>query len=411
MAQLASVRRLVAHARASRPARAALGISTALLAAAALAVVAFGWDWTGLPASTQTTRATEVTQGSTKRTQAVQELPAKTLWDALQLLGVLAIPVVVGVGAAWYTQRQQQSADAIATDDQHERALQAYIDKMSELLLANGMRESKDGDEVRTIARVRTLTALHTLDLGRRRSVLQFLYEAKLIAAEGRVIDLSNADLAGLDLAGIELRLADLSGAVLTGCNLRGASLYDSNLSRATLDGCELGDTGLIGADLSAASLLGAHFGAAVLSGTNFISAKLTGADLRGTSWGPIELGAHPIGAALLNSAELELADLTGADLNHVNLNAARLSGAMLVGCDLRGANLIAADLDGADLTRANLHGADLTNANLRSANLTGAIDPELQRALFLEGATLPDGTVRAEADAPVWGRVLGPKE
>ena len=61
----------------------------------------------------------------------------------------------------------------------------------------------------------------------------------------------------------------------------------------------------------------------------------------------------------------------------------------MLVGCDLRGANLMAADLDGADLTRANLHGADLTNANLRSANLTGAIDPELQRALFLEGATL----------------------
>ena len=34
--------------------------------------------------------------------------PGKTLWDWLQLLGILAIPVAAVVGAAWYNQVQQE---------------------------------------------------------------------------------------------------------------------------------------------------------------------------------------------------------------------------------------------------------------------------------------------------------------
>src|SRR5215472_10573817 len=61
----------------------------------------------------------------------------KTLWDWLNLLGVFAIPVVVGLGAAWYTAQQAQVSDRENTDNQREAALQTYIDKMSELLLSN----------------------------------------------------------------------------------------------------------------------------------------------------------------------------------------------------------------------------------------------------------------------------------
>ena len=56
----------------------------------------------------------------------------KTLWDWLQLLAALAIPVVVGFGAVWFTSRQGKVADAENKDNQHETALQSYIDKMSE---------------------------------------------------------------------------------------------------------------------------------------------------------------------------------------------------------------------------------------------------------------------------------------
>src|SRR6266436_4435470 len=105
----------------------------------------------------------------------------KTLWDWLNLLGVLAIPVVVGFGAVWFTTRQGKVADAENKDNQREAALQAYIDKISELLLEKHLRESQPNDELRKIVRVRTMTVLRGLDSLRKGSVLQFLYESDLI--------------------------------------------------------------------------------------------------------------------------------------------------------------------------------------------------------------------------------------
>jgi hypothetical protein len=113
------------------------------------------WDWTGF---------TEHTGPNVPQSQ-----PAKTLWDWLQLLGVLAIPVAVALGTAWFTTKQGQVSDAENKDNQREAALQAYIDKMSELLLANHLRNSAEDEEVRKIARVRTLTVLRRLDAARSR--------------------------------------------------------------------------------------------------------------------------------------------------------------------------------------------------------------------------------------------------
>src|SRR6266513_1817045 len=82
----------------------------------------------------------------------------KTLWDWLDLLGLLAIPVVVGFGTAWFTTQQGKVSDAENKDNQRETALQTYIDKMSELLLHENLRNSQPEAEARTIARVRTIT-------------------------------------------------------------------------------------------------------------------------------------------------------------------------------------------------------------------------------------------------------------
>jgi uncharacterized membrane protein len=91
----------------------------------------------------------------------------KTLWDWLQLISALAIPVVVGFGAVWFTTRQGKVADAENKDNQRETALEKYIDKMSELLLEKKLRDSAEEDEVRKIARVRTITILFQLDARR----------------------------------------------------------------------------------------------------------------------------------------------------------------------------------------------------------------------------------------------------
>jgi hypothetical protein len=95
----------------------------------------FNWDRTGL-------NATNFISTPQNTTRIIVYQPGKTLWDWIELLGVLAIPAVVGLftfqqGRASDKSRQQQKETefAIATDNQREQALQAYIDKISELIL------------------------------------------------------------------------------------------------------------------------------------------------------------------------------------------------------------------------------------------------------------------------------------
>src|SRR5918993_5572623 len=72
----------------------------------------------------------------------------KTLWDWLQLLSALAIPVVLAVAGFWFTswqgERQQAIEDQRAKverniEDQRaqDAALQTYLDQMSALMLHN----------------------------------------------------------------------------------------------------------------------------------------------------------------------------------------------------------------------------------------------------------------------------------
>ena len=71
---------------------------------------------------------------------------------------------------------------------------------MSELLLHENLCKSKPDDEVRKIARVRTLTVLTRLDGKRKGSVIQFLYESELIDKNKTIIDLLGADLNNAEL-------------------------------------------------------------------------------------------------------------------------------------------------------------------------------------------------------------------
>src|SRR6266436_2236496 len=252
-------------------------------------------------------------------------------WDWLQLL---VIPFVLAVGSYLFIytasrngqkamQLRNQTERDIALDNQHETALQDYIDKLSELLLHEKLRESTPEDEVRKIAHVRTLTVLPRLDKERKRSVLQFLHESGLIDKGSRIIDLRGADLSGANLIAAYLNEADLSRAILSEADLSGAYLDEATVGGAYLRGSLLGGAYLHGADL---------FGA-----------DLHGADLSG-------------------------ADLFGADLHKANLVGAGLHGANLVVADLSGADLNGADLSGADLSEADLNEADLSEAYLNGA-------------------------------------------
>ncbi|MGZ3623664.1 MAG: pentapeptide repeat-containing protein [Ktedonobacteraceae bacterium] len=160
------------------------------------------------------------------------QFKGQTLWDWLQLL---IIPVVLALGGYLFTYTTGRTEREIASDRQCEEALQAYIDKISELLLEKQLRQSAPEDEVRKIARVRTLTVLPRLDNKRQKSVLQFLHESGLIDNINPVVDMKGADLKNADLKYFHLTGANLVEADLSEATLYGAHLDRTNLSEAGL--------------------------------------------------------------------------------------------------------------------------------------------------------------------------------
>jgi hypothetical protein len=194
----------------------------------------------------------------------------KTLWDWLQLL---IIPTVLAVGGYMINltiSRGEQEATKqrviteheIALDNQREAALQAYIDKMSELILEKYLGSTQAGEEVKNVARARTLTVLPGLDARRKGNVIQFLYDAELV---------SSINLYGIDLNDAILPYARLNDAFLDGAQFHKACLIGANLSNANLYG-----TDLSGANLSRANLSGTILGSADLSGADLTGAIVT---------------------------------------------------------------------------------------------------------------------------------------
>ena len=197
----------------------------------------------------------------------------QTFWDWLRLL---IVPSVLALGGYMFTRsesrRATQQTDSdreialkqasldreIAFGHRQDDALQAYLDGISPLLIDQKppLDEVEKDTHLSTVARAWTLTVLETLtvpdtfaidvqksirrDSGRRkRRVLRFLYEAKLIGKKedgkeklAAVVNLSRASLVDADLSG-----ANLSGANLSGADLGEAILSGADLSEANLEG------------------------------------------------------------------------------------------------------------------------------------------------------------------------------
>ncbi len=296
------------------------------LAGFAVAAYWFKWDWTGFSGHIGP--------------NVLQYQPEKTLWDWLSLLGVLAIPVVVAFGAAWFTTQQGKASEAENKDNQREAALQSYIDKMSELLLKKGLLGSERDVEARNIARVRTLTVLRNLNPARKASVLSFLHESGLLHKDGTALNLKGADFSQTDLSianlGSDTNVSrswmlehgfygDLRNINLAGVNLRHALLYGINLKEANLSEAYLSDANLAEANLESADLTGARFRYTILENANLTNARLHG--------------------AYLHHTYLKNAKLTGADLSNADFKDANLEGADLQGANLEGAIFTAATM------------------------------------------------------------------
>jgi uncharacterized protein YjbI with pentapeptide repeats len=149
--------------------------------------------------------------------------------------------VLAGVGL-WFNRQQREQELQTADRRAQDEALQAYVDQMSGMLIPNteqpSLYNASPGDNLSSVARARTLTALPRLAGDRKARVVQFLYESGLIYKEHTF--LNESDLIERRHNIVSLRGANLSEANLRGDNLRDANLRDANLRDANLNVADL---------------------------------------------------------------------------------------------------------------------------------------------------------------------------
>jgi uncharacterized protein YjbI with pentapeptide repeats len=215
----------------------------------------------------------------------VASVVEKGLWDWLDLL---VVPAVLAIGGYLFSSAQSRATQAAAERRAQDEALQAYLDRMGQLLIDKDLRNEQDTTDLRTLADAYTLTVLGRLDGRRKRDVLRFLHRAGLIyASVPRVVALDGADLTGADLEGMGLCARSYTGADLLGMTdlkARAAQLGValSEIAQPTgsvnLMKVDLSDGNLRGADLGGAILMFAVLSGADLSGANLSYAHLEGA-------------------------------------------------------------------------------------------------------------------------------------
>lgn len=347
---------------------------------------------------------------------------SKTFWDWLELLIIPATLTLLVLWANGIAQKNEQRRAEregliereIASDRNQEASLQTYLDRMTELILKENLRNSNPADEVRIVARTRTLTVLEGLERKRKGVVLRFLVELGLVSTkEGEdsisspIVSLSGADLKGVELVEIKLQGVDLDGANLSratlsranlaGADLRGADLTEANLEHANLAGANLSEADLYWAKLAWADLTGTNLRRASLARADLLSADLIEADLREAS---------------LVYANLRQADLTKADLNADTYETIvtpprghpKVSLAMRKNTSLEQAKAYAANFSETDLRNTILDGLDLTHADLTGARVTYQ---QLEAVVSLDHCTMPNGQ-QYDPNKPLSEQVLG---
>lgn len=299
----------------------------------------------------------------------------KTLWDWMNLL---IVPFALAIGVFLLNRAETNKEYLIAKERMYENTLQDYLDKMTELLLKEKLRDSENNDEARSIARSRTLTALRILDYSRKGLLLKFIHESGLIR-QTPIIILRGADLSGADFKQANLSEASVRSATLTCANFENARLPQTDFSYSNIDNANFSFSSLIGANFYLTKCNNARFFRATLANTNFDSSSMKHTKFQNIYGVNINF----------QSAQLQNANFKNANLREANLNRANLEYANFENADLTNARLCGANLQHANLKGAILENADLSFANLKMAKISST---QLEESYSLSVTTMVDG-------------------
>jgi uncharacterized protein YjbI with pentapeptide repeats len=197
--------------------------------------------------------------------------------------------------------------------------------------------------------------------------------------------DLTNCDLSGMDMEGINIWSADLSGANISNANLsdallEGVDFTGANATGAIFDNADLFTTTLIGATFDNASLRDTNMEDAYAIGGSFINADLRGADLYFANFRDANISGANFSGNFFNSF-----DLPGAIAQNANFSGARMTFMNMRDTDLRGA-----DLSATALGHMSFHNADFRDATLLGAVRSSGVHFD---DVIWGNTTCPDGS------------------
>jgi uncharacterized protein YjbI with pentapeptide repeats len=212
----------------------------------------------------------------------------KTVWGWLQF-PVLVVLLIAGIFwlhlqqdslAHQLSQQQRTIALQTAHAQQQQVLLTNYMDTITDLMVHDKLLTATILDPATVIAEAQTQEVLRELDPDYKAKLMHFLYDTRLISNDYHIISMTNADLQGAHLNGLDLRDTNLSGADFTGADLRGINLSYATLNYVNLSGANLTGANLYGSEMHNVNLTGANLtkaymeGAFDLGNTTFSQAK-----------------------------------------------------------------------------------------------------------------------------------------
>jgi uncharacterized protein YjbI with pentapeptide repeats len=290
----------------------------------------WGWDWVGIGPYNQ---------------QYLHTKYGKTVWDWLQLL---IVPGVVVIGGAVLNRLLERRRAQIEDDRQQEAAIEAYMDRMSDLLLTHNLWGSKSESEGREVARGRTMNTLRRVNAERQGHVIQFLADGGLLNASSLASNQPKEPV--IDLRYINLRGIQLRNVIMTNVQLDAIAMNEARLNPCFMISCKLHNVQMERANLS---------------GGSFVVTEFLGCDLKRVRMNNAQL-SHAIFSKIGHLDETA-SDLAGADLSRSNLTRSDLIGVNLTGARLRGAILEGTNLALAQVSKRQLRSAKSLGPLLRS--------------------------------------------
>ncbi len=204
--------------------------------------------------------------------------------------------------------------------------------------------------------------------------------------------NLSRANLTAAALGSLATT-TDLTDATILGANFKLAP--DMIYKTASYKSKDLRYTWQTGANLAGIDLQGVDLSHASLDRVQFINANLKGANLANALVYQAEFQNSDLTGAIIRRAFLRESTITVEQIYSTksyqdkDLSGIIFYGHDLTGMDLRGQNLVNVDFERTNLSNAQLQDAKLANANLTGANLTNA---NLTGAVYSRWTLFPAG-------------------